>query len=378
MVERDQPGGEPRFFMLETIREFARELLAGSDEAHAIHDSHSRCFALLADQDAERLTADEKAAWFERLDQESANLSAALDWAIARADIQLGIPLILALCEIQWNRVRTIEAQSQIAAVLSWLDLSAQPAKHIRLLQWAFAFARIQGDFDGARALGLQALEIARAMGEPNQVASTLSLLGDLAYREGDNAAARRLLEEALAIQRGRGKPAELASTLLSLAMTLYLDGELDQAQVPIKEDIDIQRDIGPTAELGSALQPYAWILTDQGQFTAARDCLREARSVFERVHMGTGLLWTVEGTARLAAARGEAELAVRLAGATRSLRQTMHVPLPQSIQLDFDHHLATCREQLGETAFRAAWDDGAHLTYEEATAEASAYLDRT
>jgi hypothetical protein len=80
---------------------------------------------------------------------------------------------------------------------------------------------------------------------------------------------------------------------------------------------------------------------------------------------------------ARLAAANGDAAVAARLAGAAAALRERMHVPLPPSIQENFTRHIDACRVPLGDDTFQDLWESASHLSLDDVSAEAMAYLGR-
>jgi tetratricopeptide (TPR) repeat protein len=375
--ERDGADGEPRFTMLETIREYALEQLEDSDDLSDAGNRHADYFARLADRDPNVLGVDEKTRWMDQLDRDTANLTAALSWTIDQHDDSRAVRISLALAELQWNRVRVSEARGQIATVLECVDIEERSDEHTRLLEWAISFARIAGDLEQARDFCLKALEIARRTGEPAHTALMLQNLGVLSWRAGDLLTAQQLLEEALVMQRAQGDIRAIADTLMELAMTEYLRGNHDHALTHVEQSIEVQRAHDPTAQFGATLQPYAWILIDQGKLAKAAECLREAMTVFHLVGMRTGFIWTRGGAARRAAANGDATVAARLAGAAATLRSKMHVPLPNVIQQNLDERLTISRNQIGETRYQECWDDGAGLSIDEASAAALAYLDR-
>ncbi|HEX5165149.1 MAG TPA: TIR domain-containing protein [Thermomicrobiales bacterium] len=374
--QRDGADDEPHFTMLETIREYALEQLADSDDVTVAGSRHADYFAQLADRDPRRLRVDEKNLWIDQLDRDAANLSAALGWALDQHDDAPAVRISLALAELQWARARVSEARNQVAAVLERVEIDEGSDAHTRLLEWAISFARIAGDLEQARAYCMQALEVARRIGEPAHTALMLQNLGVLSWRAGDLLTAQQLLEEALAMQQAQGDDRASADTLMELAMTEYLRGDHDHALTHVEQSIEMQRSYDPSAQFAATLQPYAWILIDQGKLAMAAECLREGMSVFRLVGMRTGLIWTTGGVARLAAANGDATVAARLAGAAATLRSKMHVPLPNVVQQNLEEHLRISRDQIGETRYQECWDDGAHLSIDEMSAAALAYLD--
>jgi predicted ATPase len=291
--ERDGADGDPRFTMLETIREYALEQLADSDDLAVAGSRHADYFMRLADRDPIHLGIDEKNRWLDQLDRDTANLSAALDWTLDQRDDPRAYKISLALAELQWNRVRVSEARSQLATVLERVDFAHLADQHVRLLEWAIAFARIGGDLEQAREFCLQALDVARRIGEPMRIALMMQHLGELTWRLGDLPAAQRLLEETLELQRSQGDEQAIADTQMGLAMTLYLRGEHAQALAHVEQSVATQRAHDPTAQFGATLQPYAWILIDQGKLAMAAEHLREAMNVFQLVGMRTGFIWT-------------------------------------------------------------------------------------
>jgi predicted ATPase len=92
-----QEGDAPRFVMLETIHEYARERLKESAVANTVHRRHAEYFLTLAEESEPRLGGAEQVAWFERLETENDNLRAALSWAIERGEAELGLRLARAL-----------------------------------------------------------------------------------------------------------------------------------------------------------------------------------------------------------------------------------------------------------------------------------------
>src|SRR5215210_2153487 len=91
--QEEGPEGDPRFVMLETIHEFAREKLEESGEAEEIGRAHAQYFLALAEEADTELTGSEQAGWLERLEAEHDNLRAALSWSIERGVVELGLRL---------------------------------------------------------------------------------------------------------------------------------------------------------------------------------------------------------------------------------------------------------------------------------------------
>src|SRR5215207_1839591 len=95
--QEEGAGGEPRFYMLETVHEFALEKLEGSAEAEEVRRRHTEYFLELAEEAEPRLRGPEDVEWLERLEEEHDNLRAALAWALEREEVELGLRLAGAL-----------------------------------------------------------------------------------------------------------------------------------------------------------------------------------------------------------------------------------------------------------------------------------------
>jgi predicted ATPase len=90
-------GGEPRFVMLETIHEYARERLEESGEEQEIKHAHAEYFLALAEEAEPELEGADQLEWLERLEEEHDNLRAALSWSLGGGDAELGLRIAGAL-----------------------------------------------------------------------------------------------------------------------------------------------------------------------------------------------------------------------------------------------------------------------------------------
>jgi tetratricopeptide (TPR) repeat protein len=189
-----------------------------------------------------------------------------------------------------------------------------------------------------------------------------------VAYNQGDIGRARALQEESLAIRRALGNKWALANSLNNLGAILSDLEEFDQARAHLEEAIGIQRAIGDPAALALTLHSLANLERARGAYEAAFAQYQESVAINMRI----GDRWTaiqgLEDAAWLMTLLGEAEMALRAAGAAASARATMGAPLPPAEQAKLDGALLAARNELGDAA-DAVWEAGQALSLEEAIA---------
>src|SRR5207253_6894576 len=176
---------DERFWMLETIREFAFEQLVESGEAEPIKQGHAEHYASLveaADKNGGRGVTEAELA---RIDHEMDNCRAALAWAEERGDRDLLQRLANALANYWIMRGLLSEGRS-------WLELAlqdrseAEPAFLSRMLGYAAHIAEHQGEYDLARGYGEESLKISRQSGDAVELIGSLNSLAGVVAAEGD------------------------------------------------------------------------------------------------------------------------------------------------------------------------------------------------
>jgi predicted ATPase/class 3 adenylate cyclase len=185
--EVEGSGGEPRFWMLETIHECAREKLEESGESEALGREHALYFLALAEEAEPHLTGAKQIEWLDRLEGEHDNLRAALRWARERRDArdagdaeagEMELRLAGALWRFWYVRGYQSEGREQLAAVLSGgHERSGGGSAIAKALSGAGMLAWAQGDFASARSLQEESLAIRRELGDRGGIAWALSNL---------------------------------------------------------------------------------------------------------------------------------------------------------------------------------------------------------
>ncbi len=202
-TERD--GEEPRFAMLETIREYGLEVLASGGEAQATRAAHAAYYLALAEQAEPQLSGPQQLSWFERLEREHDNLRAALSWFLeqgaAGQNNKLALRLGGALSQFWWLRGYVSEGWHWLERALE-ISRGVRSAVRAKALVGAGQLATLQDDFGQAEALYAEGLALYREQGDRRGSATALSRRGYATMMRSNYAQARALLEEALALFR--------------------------------------------------------------------------------------------------------------------------------------------------------------------------------
>jgi predicted ATPase/class 3 adenylate cyclase len=246
--QEERAEEEPRFVMLKTIREYARERLEVSGEAEEIRRMHAEYFLALAEQQGP-----EETAWLERLDLEHDNMRAALSWMLESEDAEPGLRLSGALWRFWWMRGHYSEGRRWLEEALAKDGRpSAARAKALEAVGW---LADDQGDIDRAVEAAEEGLSLgARVEIESSVTASFLRMLGSAAYVHGDHEQAARLYEESLALSREARDERGVASSLLQLGNVSGDRGNHEEAKTFYEEGLALSRKLDDKALLASAL----------------------------------------------------------------------------------------------------------------------------
>jgi predicted ATPase len=280
-----QPDGEPRFAMLETIREFGRERLAAAGEETEVRRTHRDFYLRIVERASPDLTGPQQVAWLDQLAREHENLRLALEWSEATGDWDAAERLVAGLWRFWLVRGYLTEARARLQQLLSVTPV--QSARRALLLTAAGTLAHNQGDYVAARSFYEDSLARSRASGDEAAAAGTLTDLGWLAWRQGDYPSARALSEEALALHRRRADRAGTANALNNLGWVAHHEGDFAGAAAIHREVLMLREGSGDTRGTGFALANLGWALHRQGEPAEAARLLDRAcrllRDVGER-----------------------------------------------------------------------------------------------
>ncbi len=364
---------EPRFVMLETIHEYALELLMAGGEAAAIQRKHAEVFLALAETAEAELEGAEQGAWLSRLQQEHDNLRAALDWVVEQGDADTGLRFARALRLFWFMRGHLTEGRRRLAQILKLMGGSA--AARAKALDSAGFLARYQGDYAAAAAIINEGLTIWRTQADNQGIADALSNLGYVTLHQGDYAAARAMYQESLDLNRWLGNEQGCADCLSHLGSAAFYQGDSDTARALHEESLATWRMLGDVEGAAYALYNLGDVLFAQADYAAAARRFKESLTTSGELGWPWGVVCAVEGVAGLTTYYGRHEAAIQLAGFAARLRTTIAIPLSFARQTVLARRLAPARQALSESTHAAAWAAGEALTLEQALDRAFAEL---
>jgi tetratricopeptide (TPR) repeat protein len=372
--------GETRFWMLETIHEYAREQLAASGEAATLRDRHLACYVDLAEEAEAQLTGPEQAAWLARLEDEHDNLRAALRWAREAGNQRpeaemLGLRLAGALWRFWFLHGYLSEGRAHLTAALA-AAVGDQTGARARALHGAGILAYFQGDYGAARTLHAEALALRRELGDLSGISGSLNNLGIVAYGQGDYGAARALHEEALALRRQLGDQGGIAGSLSNLGGMAAAQADYAEARVLHEEALALRRALGDQWGIAVSLNNLASVASAQGNYAVARALLIESLGLRRELGDQRGIVDCLAGLGEGIADRAGSDVTLlersaRVLGAVAAQLDSLGAVLDPEDRIPYEEHVAALREALGEDRFAQAWRIGQGLSVDAAMAEA-------
>jgi predicted ATPase len=302
-----QPGtsGAARTTMLETIRDYAADQLAQAGEERAARDRHAAYFVSLAELAEPRLGGPEQGAWLQRLDDEYANLRAAVRWLNETRQSDAGLRLVAALRQYWLLYGHWSEGRAWLTDLLarSRGELSEARAKALYL---AGSLAGFQSDHTLSKTFYEEGLSLWRALGGLAGEARCLMGLGNAAVGEGDLARARDHHEQGLAILRRTDDQRGIASILSQLGIIHYLEGEYTAAERVLHESLALRRALGDPSSVAHSLNLLGTVARCARDLDAAAGYLEEGLRLCDELGHQLGRATILLNVALVALERGE------------------------------------------------------------------------
>jgi predicted ATPase/DNA-binding CsgD family transcriptional regulator len=396
-----------RFMMLETIREYADEKLAGSGGEDEARRAHLAYFAALAETAEPELAGPDQAAWLRRLEADHDNLRGALRYSI---DAGLGEPALRLTSSLWpfWLARGYLEEGrrwlEEAIAADSWIAANIRA----RALNGAGVLADYQGDYAPARALYGESLTLYREAGDERGAANALCGIAHVARTTGDYDVARTTFEHALEIFRRLGDQHGIALTLNRLGLAVWFAGDIERfellaeeslaqfrelenaegvglgllhmgivalnkedpagARTWIEESLAISRDLGDRRTIAKGAYFLGDAVSDLQDLSAGRKLYEESLNL--SIELGDRWVTAIslEGLARIAAATGQPETAANLLGAADALREATGAPRSVYWRALHERVVDDLHARLGTDVFDAALAAGHLLTPDQAS----------
>jgi predicted ATPase len=372
LIARSAAGADPRFTMLETVREYAAELLASSGDESAVRGRHLDWFLGQAEGEGVYWKRNTDAAWLERVATDHDNYRAALSYARSVGDDVRELRLANALRYFWRVRGYVEEGRRRLEAAVELAD-HVEPALRARTLGEAGVMAFAGGDYGRARALWSEALPIFEEYGAPREIARSLGELGACDAAEGDYGAAVPLYEASLARLAETDDDHGVGVMLANLAAAYEGLGDTVKARDASLEALRIQERIGDDDGVAISNLNMASLEAGLGDLEAASRHLRESLDASARLGYREGVLYALGIAAEIALGRGAVEEAGALCGAFEEQFGALGIPQAE----EADRLRRVCEGVAASADLEALQERGRLLTLDEALALVEGVIDQ-
>ncbi|MEN3311744.1 MAG: hypothetical protein V7645_1073 [Actinomycetota bacterium] len=352
LLLRNDARGEPRFGMLETVREFGLDLL--DVERAQAELALAEYFAQLVDE--LRLSERPQQEWrrgVEQLDPDIDNVRNALATAEASGDAELFVRLAGGMWRYWWVRGPSSEGLEWAERALA-ADEGPPTAARARALYGGAALAWSRGDLARAKHLAEAAVSVAvDAVSEWYELAAH-TVLGNVAHAGGDLATARHHHERSLELKVRIGL--EPLVEKINLGAVALESGEHEEAMALFEDVLDAHRRDGNAVGIGMVLLNIGRVHHELGDHHASRLDFEEARACFHEVGFRSHVAYALQGLAAAEASEKRFEQAARLLGRARRELDDVGSSEGGSAPAIVAWVIAQARGALGREAFEAAY----------------------
>ena len=376
LLRQEEAEGEPRFRMLETVREFGLERLEGSGEGEETRRRLAAwCLALAEAAEPDVIGGSMQPRWVVRLDDELPNLRAAVNWLLERGEGRTALRLLAAV-EDYWSRRRpnTMELSRWLTAALA--AAPEAPATDRTVAHYLLALANsVLGNEEDAATHAERMLSAARESGDTAALGLAQYGVGMVWEFRGHGQRAAAALTEAVPLLQAAGNDVLAAWTQADLADILVWSGDLETGVPMLDEALARLRQIGSDWLVLLVLNQRGHAALAQGDLPRAAGCFTESITVARPIEQTRAILGAVHGLAGVALALGQAERAARLLGAVEAAREALG--MGRITQKRHGERItANTRAALEAGDFEQARSAGRMLTLEEAVAAALTLAD--
>jgi predicted ATPase/class 3 adenylate cyclase len=357
---------DDRFWMLETIREYAAERLEESGEAEELQRRHAEHFLALAEEAEPNLRGSPK-EWLDRLDREHDNLRAALDRLEASGESQLALRLAGALWRFWYLRGHYAEGRRRLEDALGTDD--GPTAGRAKALNGATAMALAGGDVATGRLRAEEALSLHRKLGDSWGIANSVLLLGNVEAEEGNLETARQLFDECMRRFRELGDEHYILLATRLVAWMCFDLGDGERARALHEDVVRRARAAGNERMEATSLGALAEYALYEGRVQDALPMLKESTRIYRDLGERHEIAINLCRFARALAVEDRADQAARLLASSEALREEIGAGMALWVAEMNEGTLTTIHAQLDEAAFAGAWEQGRTLTSEEAVA---------
>ena len=365
VVLRDDPAGEPRYVMLDVIRDFASERLLETDDADVAAARHAEFYAALAAAAEPQLLGSDQEAWYRRCDTELGNFRAALRWSIDQRRGDVALRLAGALWQF-WRRTGDFsEGRGWLRGALAMS--SGDAVSRGRALWGAAWLAYHQGAYEESRGLGDELRSLAASSGDRLALRNALTVAGQVAMAQGRYIEAVAAHAEAVAISRGLDSTWHLATSLLNLGVATRAGGSRAEARAQLDEALTLYQTLGDRHFTARTLCELGYLALLDDDPDRAGHLVRTSLAAFRELGERWGIAEGLEASAAVWSAKSEPTRAARVGAAAEKIRETIATKPHPFDALIAERFLALARAQVDPAAWAAAWADGRKMSLPDA-----------
>lgn len=362
-------GGEPRFTMLETIREFAVESLDASGEGAELRRQHAQFFRAVAEEGAPHLQSGAQMEWLDRLEADHDNLRAALEGSRASGDPETLLALAASLWYFWAIRGYFTEGRNWLEIALresAGTDARTSPQR-ATALNAAAMLTYFLGAYDRMVALAEESRALCEGSGDDRNRAFALSVLGVALCQLGERERGAALNEEGRALAERAGEPWAMAFAWNVAAIIDCMEGRLNRE--PWERSRALFARVGDRYWGTYPLIGLGYVSQARGEYAESGPIFQESLTTCAALRNLRGIALSLAGLAGARRASGDAPGAARLLGASEALREAINAPIPAVYRPVYERSLAETQVALPKAAFEAARAEGRQMDLEVALA---------
>ncbi len=402
---------QPRFTMLETVREYAYDLLQSSDDYQPVQENYSDYLADFALMARAKLFSDEGERWLDRLNADMGNFRTVLEWSQTSSRFwQASWPLIPSLIWFTYRRGYLHDARRWCEQAIAQTNSLGDDPLRAAILVHAGLVAMWQSDLETASRLMDDGVEMIRRVGDTAGLMDALFPRGVLAVNQSDPDTAKKIFLEALPLFEAAGftwfqvmirlhlgnaafiqgnlaeaesqyqsaynlgqrigGPWVAASVVNNFGELARYRGEYDTADQYYLESKEMFQQIASFPDIARANHSLAWIMLARGDYQQARSLFQQAMALHQQLGIKRGVAECLSGLAATLVDT-EPERAVMLFSAVRARFNQLGTNLWPADEHELENYLARARDKISQTAASDSWQQGQTIPFERALNEA-------
>jgi len=300
--QREQEGEEPRFWMLEMLREFALEALTAHGEVEIVQRAHAEYYLALALQ---LENSPQHPSLKRGLERDYKNLRVALQWTLEQGEMELALNVGGTACGL-WNDLGALsEGRAYLEKVLAMSE-GIETSARAKALYGAAMLAWFYGDVSQTTMLAKESLALYQQLGDKDGIATCLSRLGLDAIVKGDYERGSALEEQALAIFRELGDQWGVSNVYLRLGHAAFRQKDFARARSLFETSLAMARALGDMSGILYAVGFLGQVAIDLGEYIQAGPLLEESLAMAQELNIKIAIIERLDLLVEVALGQGD------------------------------------------------------------------------